>query len=353
MKIEYNEKWPDDLVALRAVKTAIYYNICNEINRKLKLPTKLTYDGIYILKNGFCFYLEMSIIKEIRLLKKEVSPQGLVSYLDSTITLEMEKRQCILPNVCSGLKALHDSNPSFGPAVMIAKRWLYSHLIDDGLWPDECTELLMAYIYLQTSVYSVASSPQTAFIKFLRLLIETDWKNELFLISFNNNFDGKACNNIIYLFMENFIKFLCFFLYIEEALKNFESKFYSERIKFPTVCIVTSYDLPSRYGHWWSTHAQPTAAIVHHIVSLAECTFYNIDFTITSEGEQFIKASKVFMASNKGYDLLIQIKPDQIPNTLCFEYGSPFVEYSKPNWQLPLAGLNYMKEAISRLRVNT
>lgn len=116
---------------------------------------------------------------------------------------------------------------------------------------------------------------------------------------------------------------------------------------------MSSYDLPTRYGHWWSTNEQPTPFIVNHIVNLAKCTLYNIDVSIMSVGEQFIKASKVFMASNKGYDLLIKVKSDLIPNTLCFEYGSAFVEYTKPNWQLPLAGLDYMKEAINRLRVIT
>lgn len=136
--------------------------------------------------------MEVIILKEISYLKKEISPQGVISYVDSPITLEMEKRYCILPNVCAALKAIHQTNPSFGPAVMIAKRWLYSHLIDDGLWPNLCTELLMAHMYLYESVYGVTNSSQTSFIKFLRLLIEADWKNEIFLVPFNNNFNGKA-----------------------------------------------------------------------------------------------------------------------------------------------------------------
>lgn len=180
--------------ALRAIKTAIYYNIAKELAEKYHLKYQLTYTGIYLLKKGYCFHLELGIQKEISLLKRDLGDDGVVSYVDSPISLAMEKRHNILPSVCSALKAMHQANPSFGPAVMIAKRWLYAHLIDDGAWPNECTELLMAYLYLQKWAFGNTACPQTAFIRFLLLLAETDWQNDVFCVWFNNSFDG---NNIL------------------------------------------------------------------------------------------------------------------------------------------------------------
>ena len=74
---------------------------------------------------------------------------------------------------------------------MIAKRWLNCQLIDSGLWPEECTELLMAALYMKTAPENISCSPQTGFWRFLQLLANTDWKSEIFLLDFNHAMDGK------------------------------------------------------------------------------------------------------------------------------------------------------------------
>uniref|UniRef100_A0A1A9UX07 Nrap protein domain-containing protein n=1 Tax=Glossina austeni TaxID=7395 RepID=A0A1A9UX07_GLOAU len=50
-----------------------------------------------------------------------------------------------------------------------------------------------------------------------------------------------------------------------------------------------------------------------------------------------------------GCHLIIQIKPDNVTNTLAHEFGSAFEEYSKPNWRLSLAGTNFLKTAVEQL----
>lgn len=137
-----------------------------------------------------------------------------------------------------------------------------------------------------------------------------------------------------------------------KQINKFRKHFTENREKYPTITIVTSYDTPERYGYWWTSNSHPDATIIKRVVSLARFTLNNIETSISASDKPFIKVSQLLLPTNKGYDLLVQIKPEELPNSLAFEYGSSFVEYTKPNWRPPLAGLNLMSEAIRRLRVN-
>lgn len=187
-------KWPSELAALRALKTAFYIQIASLLKEQHKLQCKVTYDGVLVLKQGYCFNLEIAHPKEVGLLKKEKNHKGITHHVDCPESIALEKRHYILPKVAGALKALHQTYSSFGPTVMIAKRWLYSQLIDDGQWPEECTELLIASQFLKTAVKFISNAPQMAFIRFLHLLANTDWKSELVLVNFNNAMEGKISN---------------------------------------------------------------------------------------------------------------------------------------------------------------
>ena len=187
-------KWPGELAAFRALKVAFYIQIAELLKDKHHLFSQVSYDGILILKKGYCFNLEIAHPKEVGLLKKEKTDKGITTHVDCPESIALEKRLYILPKVTGALKALYQNHSSFGPTVMIAKRWLYSQLIDDGLWPQECTELLIASQYLKTSAKCITNSPQMGFIRFLQLLANTDWKSELFLLNFNNSMEGSSIN---------------------------------------------------------------------------------------------------------------------------------------------------------------
>lgn len=89
------------------------------------------------------------------------------------------------------ISRLHQQYSSFGPAVAIAKRWIYSQMLDQCLWPDICTELLMASLYLRKYPYPPPFQPQTGYLRFLDFLATTDWKTELVIVNFNNDISGK------------------------------------------------------------------------------------------------------------------------------------------------------------------
>lgn len=186
------------------MKTAFYIQIAELLKEKHQLISQVSYDGILILKQGYCFNLEIAHPKEVGLLKKEKTDKGITTHVDCPESIALEKRLYILPKVTGALKALYQNHSSFGPTVMIAKRWLYSQLIDSGLWPEECTELLIAAQYLKTSAKCITNSPQMGFIRFLQLLANTDWKSEMFLLNFNNSMAGKKKKRIICFFVWKF-----------------------------------------------------------------------------------------------------------------------------------------------------
>lgn len=75
--------------------------------------------------------------------------------------------------------------------MLLAKRWLATQLLDDGLWPDMATELLVAHLFQQRYAPQSIAAPQTGFIRFLQLLSHSDFNGELFLLNFNNSWQGK------------------------------------------------------------------------------------------------------------------------------------------------------------------
>lgn len=333
--------------AFRALKTAFYIQIAELLKDQHKLQCKVTYDGIMVLKEGYCFNLEIAHPKEVGLLKKEKTDKGITQHVDCVESIALDRRHYILPKVAGALKALYQNYSSFGPTVMIAKRWLYSQLIDDGLWPDECTELLIASLYLKTSAGFICNAPQTGFVKFLHLLANTDWKSELFLINFNNTMEGE------FLFVYKQFIFTSYSTFLlETEISDLEQRFSSERDSFPPLCIATSYD-KQYHGRVWSSSQQPNVHVLARVTILARQCLDIIESTLLSSSAMFVKAAKIFKASSDGYDLVIQIKPEAAPNTLAFEFGSPFVDFTKPNWHMPLAGTDFIKSAVLKLRVRS
>jgi U3 small nucleolar RNA-associated protein 22 len=134
--------------------------------------------------------------REISLIKETATEQGLVKYKDNEESLALELKYLHKPKLTSALHGsvfimllslhvinselfyrLHMTYPSLGPASCLAKRWVSSHLLlDDSLMPEMCVELLMASIYLTPEPFQTPIQPQTAFLRFLQLLVKAPWK---------------------------------------------------------------------------------------------------------------------------------------------------------------------------------
>lgn len=89
-----------------------------------------------------------------------------------------------------------------------------------------------------------------------------------------------------------------------------------------------------------------------HVTRLARHALEIIETSLMSKDLRFVRPAQLFRASNEGYDLVIQLKPDLVPNALCYDLGSPFVSFGQPNFELPRAGTEQrLADIVSQLRV--
>ncbi|KAL7730970.1 hypothetical protein ACLKA6_014201 [Drosophila palustris] len=317
-------KWPSELGALRSLKTAFLIQIGQQLKAQHKLHSVLCKDGLMVLKQGFCFILELAHSKELALLKQQQTERGVITYVDNPASRELERRHYILPRVSGALHALHQSHRAFGPTVLIAKRWLAAQLLDDGLWPSMATELLVAHLFQQRQSPHTTVSPQTGFIRFLMLLAHSDWNGELFLLNFNNS-------------------------WTEQQITDLEHSYRSERESYPPLCLATSYD-QQHAGRLWTTDELPNKPVLARVTLLARHALQLIESSMMSQNLGFVRPAQLFVPSGEGYDLVIQLKPDLVTNTLCYDLGSPFVPMSQRNFRLPLAGSSQLARIVEQLR---
>jgi U3 small nucleolar RNA-associated protein 22 len=161
-------KWPDEVDAMKRIKAAFYI----EIGKRMAVqypstPVCVKSDCVEILKSKQLFKLKIVHPKEIALAKETISTSNNLTKLYKTNeeSLKLEFENSLLPKLTSFLHGLHHRFPSFGPTVAMAKRWLYSQFIDTYLWPDECTELIIAEMFLKNYPMEPPSSPQTGFFR--------------------------------------------------------------------------------------------------------------------------------------------------------------------------------------------
>ncbi|KAH8288604.1 hypothetical protein KR054_006082, partial [Drosophila jambulina] len=320
-------KWPNELAALRALKTAFLIEIGEKLEAQCLLKWAITAEGLLVLKQGFCFLIELAHSKELALLKQEVTEKGVTTYVDNPASRHLERQHYILPKVTGSLHSLHQTHSAFGPTVLLAKRWLATQLLDDGLWPAMATELLVAHLFQQRHAPQAIAAPQTGFIRFLQLLAHSDWNGELFLLNFNNSWQ-------------------------EQQIADLEHSYRSDRQSYPPLVVATSYD-QQHVGRLWTSDEAPSQRVLGHVTRLARHALEIVETSLMSKDLRFVRPAQLFRASNEGYDLVIQLKPDLVPNSLCYDLGSPFVSFGQPNFELPRAGAEHrLAEIVNQLRVS-
>lgn len=278
-------KWPDELDAMRRIKGAFYIEI--EKRMAMQFPqTAVHINGEYIeaMKNKLLFRLRIVHPKEISLAKEEISHANNLTklYRDNEQSLQLEFEGTIMPKLTSSLHGLHHQHPSFGPTVAIAKRWLYSQMIDSFLWPDECTELIVAEMILKNVPMASPLQPQTGFLRFLHQLANINPENDMILVNFNDELTS-------------------------EQIEELENNFQKNRKKFPPLFIATSCDFQN-YGIW-STRA-PSLNIVHRVKMLAQHSISIVAENFTKLTTAVVK--DLFTPSIAGYNFVINIAEEHV-----------------------------------------
>lgn len=324
IQLSSSGKWPDDIDAMRRIKGAFYLEIGKKMAAQFPdTAIVVNSDSIEAMKNKLLFRLKIVHPKEVALVKEEISTSNNLTklYRTNEQSLQLEFQGSMLPKLTSSLHGLHHQFPSFGPTVAIAKRWLYSQMIDSFLWPDECTELIVAEMLLKNFPMSPPLQPQTGFIRFLHQLANFNPENEMIVVNFNDEIPS-------------------------ERIEEFESNFQKNRKKFPALFIVISCDYQN-HGLW--TSKAPSVNIVQRVKILAQHSIDIIAENFTKLTTQIVK--DLFTPSLSGYDLVINLNQEYVKrHDVVLKNFSSFKPLKFEEKPAPPADVNFVEVFLSELR---
>lgn len=218
------------------------------------------------------------------------------------------------------LNRLYHQHSSFGPTVLLAKRWLQSQLIDSYLFDDICTELLIAHQYHNVTAVEPSTQPQTAFIRFLYTLAHSNWNAEMFLLNFNSELS-------------------------KSHTEKLEMDFISKRESFPPLCIITSTGETDKHIIW--SEKVPTVEILARVTILARHAIKLIEEMIFND----FLADTLFTASLDGYDLIINLDKRHLRDAIVHRFNQPTVAVCRQRKPfIPMSDYNPVESYLYELR---
>uniref|UniRef100_A0A6P7G4V1 Nucleolar protein 6 n=1 Tax=Diabrotica virgifera virgifera TaxID=50390 RepID=A0A6P7G4V1_DIAVI len=275
LQLEQSSKWPNDLQALRDIKTIFYLDIAKLLKDNHGLLTHPTPGYLDVFYQGVVFRYRLFVSKEVGLVKKIHSESGVTSYKESLESYNMEMSLSVVPKIIGGLRGIQSAYPSYGPGTALIKRWLRANLLDEFHISDLVINLLAASLYLNENSPNPVT-PQKSFLRFLKFLSETDFTLYLVIVNFNEEIS-------------------------KDDIATIESEVTNNRNSFPNLCIVTPYDHSSTI-----TKNAPSKQILNRIKLLAVESLKFIDQIIVGQNNLGIK--ELFIPNFEGFNALINIK---------------------------------------------
>lgn len=278
-------KWPEDVEAMKRLKAAFYLEIGSKIRGIKGLFCSVAVDSVSIMRGGYTFRFRLAHSKELQLMRQSVV-DGVVIYRDNRESLAMEKDLFIKPTLASALHGLHQQHNAFGPTACLVKHWLNSQLLDRTQWPDECTELLVASLFMDDTKSVTAEAPiqpQAGFLRFLHMIANKNWQTEFVLLNFNATLPAEKVDQI-------------------------QSHFTMNRSQYPPVTIITSFDNDKFIGLW--AKEAPILQVLVRVIMLAKELLVRLTEKIVRR-EEFCNQS-VFYTKFTGYDALIQLDMESV-----------------------------------------
>ncbi|KAF7272687.1 hypothetical protein GWI33_014551 [Rhynchophorus ferrugineus] len=326
--LEHSSKWPNDLQAVRYIKTSFYLEISSQLKRTHNISSVVTQDVLCVYYKGLVFRFTLYVPKEIALLKKGTTELGAVQYLGTADTFQMERDLLILPRIMAGLRGLQYNNPSFGASCGLIKKWIRSQLIDHSHITDIQVDLLNASVYLRDSPYLESATPQIAFLRFLQYLKELQWDLQPVPVNFNGELS-------------------------KEDLLELESKFQQNRDKLAPLYFLMAEDKGESV---FTNASSPSQQILIRLQQLADAALTSLTRRLTGDAD--FDLYSLFAPNMEGYNLIIHLKPEV--NARRYEsIGSnkegqvllePFVQ--KEDMDIPLFDFNPVDLYLDELRRN-
>ncbi|CAJ1946539.1 unnamed protein product [Cylindrotheca closterium] len=190
IRFSASSKWPNDLKAIGAAKTAMLVQLAEgiESSRHEGFAGSVLVNSSYaeVGYMGYCFRIMVRADPEIRMLQGLSQPSAEAMKLLDDYT----KKHVMAATHHSTIHAVHTLHPSAGTVVRMAKRWLASHMLF-GLVTIESIELLVAKVYSEDeALLAVPGTLQAGFLAFLFLLGNHNWARDPLIVDPRGHIDN-------------------------------------------------------------------------------------------------------------------------------------------------------------------
>jgi len=193
--LESSGRWPDDLIAIQAMKMAFYETMATKLVDSLsscKTAVVLDDDAEenkywdcsaleIVLSSGLAFRGRIYHERERVLLHRILDDKDEEGFAKSQVKSALERFEIRFEHNVrhhNHMAALFHRFNSLGEAVRLFKRWVSSQMVAMDV-PEQVCELLVASTYIQASEGgSVPSMGHTGFIRTLQRLGEWNWREE-------------------------------------------------------------------------------------------------------------------------------------------------------------------------------
>ena len=298
IQFERSSNWPDDLNALRRVKTAFYLKIGSLFKAHFKIPSKVAHEWVDIFIHGFVFRVRIYNEREIFLQKvkaeedavKELGPKAVIDnrlHVPKIPAFKGEINLELRPQHVNLMRGINLAYRYFGETAQLAKRWVSAHLFSSELC-DEAVELLVAQCFISPSPFDIPASPLQGFRRFLSLIAAHDWKEEPLVVNVNDKLTPEISRDIR-----------------EEFDKARKAK------RGALMYIATPHD---PFCMSW-THSSPKATVLSQIVLYAQSTEQQISSILSSPetAHQTSPWKGLFRTPLRDFDLFITLRDEVLP----------------------------------------
>ena len=170
-----SSKWPSDLKAIGAAKTAMLVQLANGIDNlndmNFQGPSVVTPSYLDLGYKGYCFRILIRADPEIKMLQGLIRPSPVATALLKDLT----RIHVTAAKHHSMIHAVHTLHPSSAGVVRMAKRWIANHLLSGHICM-EAIELIVAKVYSREEApVDVPGTVTTGFFRFLHLFASHDW----------------------------------------------------------------------------------------------------------------------------------------------------------------------------------
>jgi len=187
LQFEASSSWPDNLPALRKIKTAFYLKIGESLNRAHGLKCIPSPTFVEVHSEGFVFRIFIYHPKEILLLDSNPSTEILGNIL--------KEEYVHRPVHSSTMHGFHMKFTAFGPTVRLALRWLHSHMFSN-YFATETIELLVAFLFTNPRPYHPPANHLVGFYRFLNLLSTFEFDKFPIIVDFEKELKSEDFQSI-------------------------------------------------------------------------------------------------------------------------------------------------------------